>query len=260
MMRSISIFLGMVPVLVLLYSGQIFAEDESLGAKGLLSTRDMRAITKSGGTFTSQGNVLSGGTQVRYGGDEKSRSAAITDANVINQLNTKGQATVMNKGGGTTTIVSGGEISKPLNAAMYNSQNNGKTGDADYGLGRGSSAAMGSAVGVLEAKYGTSAAAPTATSINAPVLKEWSGPQTPNQRGSEKDAADQVWRAQGYPKVDNWRQLLGSTNTATTDSAVTVEKVQVISTPFTSNNKSPGITPSGIKRTDNGSLTVSLQD
>jgi hypothetical protein len=103
-MKKTQVYLGIILALVLLYSCPLFAGDKSFGVqgmssageirttgfKGMSSADEMKTSSKSGGAFTSQSNIANVGTQVRYGGDEKSRSTPMTNANTITQLNTKG--------------------------------------------------------------------------------------------------------------------------------------------------------------------------
>jgi hypothetical protein len=117
-MKKTPIYLVIILALILLYSNPVFSGDESVGAQGMLSARELRAASRSGGTITSQSNVLNGGIQVRYGGDEKSRSAPITNANTVNQLNTKGYA----GGPGGTIILSSAGVSNIVSRAMSSSQ------------------------------------------------------------------------------------------------------------------------------------------
>jgi hypothetical protein len=129
MMRKTQIYPGIILALVLLYSSPAFArnhESEGIGAQGMLSAGEMKTATKSGGTFTSQSNVFNGGTQVRYHSDGNApsgpilnprtdpRSAPITNANTINQLNTKGYS----GGPGGTVILSGTGVSSTVSRAM----------------------------------------------------------------------------------------------------------------------------------------------
>ena len=116
-MRKAQVYSGIILTLALLYSDPVFAGDKSFGVQGMSSAGGMRTSSfqgmsgagetrtaiKSGGTFTSQSNVINVGTQVRYGGDEKSLSAPITNANTMTQLNTKGYSS----GPGGSVILSG---------------------------------------------------------------------------------------------------------------------------------------------------------
>jgi len=49
---------------------------------------------------------------------------------------------------------------------------------------------------------------PVAGGVNDPAVGVY---QSEAERGPEKMAADEVWRAKGYPKVANWKELSAST-------------------------------------------------
>ena len=122
-----------------------------IAADGLLSAGEMRAVTKSGGTITSQSNVLNGGIQVRYGGTEASRSAPITNINDVRNinanLNTQGYSA--GPSGSGVFIVSAAKISEIVQSSYADPEQRqaaAGTSAADFGLGRGSSSAMGAAV------------------------------------------------------------------------------------------------------------------
>lgn len=165
-MKKTNIVFGSILALALVYSSPAFSENGPSGASGMLSAGEMRAAIKSGGSFTSQSNVLNGGTQVRYGGTEASRSAPITNANTIHNLNTKGYAA----GPGETTIFSGAAVSSIVTNAVSQAQtvyNGGKNivDYASYELNRGVSAAMGNAVTALQNSHQA-----VAHSLNLPVI------------------------------------------------------------------------------------------
>jgi hypothetical protein len=103
MMRRIQVYSGIILALVLLYYSPVFAGDK-FGTQGMFSAGDMKTSIKSGGTFTSQSNIINSGTQVKYGGDERALSAPIANANTATQLNAKGYSA----GPGGTVIPSGG--------------------------------------------------------------------------------------------------------------------------------------------------------
>jgi Flp pilus assembly pilin Flp len=136
------------------------AGNGSNGADGMLSAGEMRAVIKSGGTITSQSNVLNGGVQVRYGGTEATRSAPITNANEVRNinanLNTQGHSA--GPSGSGTFIVSGSKISEIVQSSYANSgQRDAAAGsvNSQFGLGRGTSNAMGAAVnGINTFVYG----------------------------------------------------------------------------------------------------------
>jgi hypothetical protein len=172
MMGKTNIYLGIILALVLLCSSPAFAGDESLGAQGMLSAREMRAVSKSGGVITSQSNVLNGGAQVRYGHDGTAPStASITSANTVNNLNTNGRSA----GPGGTTILSGTTVSNMVTNAVSQTQTiytGGKNmvDNASYGMNRGASAAMSNAVNALQ--VGSN---PVIASITDPVPGQNSG-------------------------------------------------------------------------------------
>jgi hypothetical protein len=140
MMRNATICLGIVLSLVLLYSSPVFAKssnsEQSLGAKGLFSSREMHAVTNSGGTFASPNKSGSGGAPV----------AVYKTANGPVELNHKqfrqaiGDSFRSNPEGNTMRA----------NAAA--ARQNGST-NSDYGFNRGHSDAMGAAVNQLRTQY-----------------------------------------------------------------------------------------------------------
>jgi hypothetical protein len=228
-MRKTQVYSGIILALVLLYSNPSFArnhESEGIGAQGMLSAGEMRTATKAGGTFTSQGNVLNGGTQVRYHSDGNApsgpilnprtdpRSAPITNANTVNQLNTKGYS----GGPGGTVILSGTGVSGIVSRAM--SSPNGSTDRAVSAL-QSTANAVSQALNLPVMGQSGVTTQISSGGVNVPAVGI---PQSLSQRGAARDALDQKWRDDNKGKTnyygkENQITAVALTGPATTGSA-----------------------------------------
>lgn len=131
-MRKTSIGIGVIIALVLLYSCPAFAEDESLGAKGMLSSREMRAINNAGGTI---------------GASRSDMGAAPANVNI------NGKTMTVNEVKGVIGhSFSNSDAGKTFraNAAAGTTPENFRN-NSNFGLGRGHSEATGAAVTALKA-------------------------------------------------------------------------------------------------------------
>jgi hypothetical protein len=179
-MRRTCICLGVILALALLYSIPTFAQHGPSGDSGMLSAGEMRAVIKAGGTFDSPNKSGSGGGMRATFSNGVTASADEIKAVVSPSFSNTQAGAALRSAAGTSSV---------------NSQ---------FGLDRGHSAAMGSAVNAIQvAAFGK-----PSVPISAPVVtggsgdaSSFSGPQpyaeyNKNGKGDRAEA----WRNAGFPK------------------------------------------------------------
>ena len=137
-MRKTNICLGVILALVLLYSSATFAQNGPSGDSGMPDAREMRAVIKAGGTYSSLNTSGSGGGMVA----------------TIPITNSDGLKTTMKYSAGEVRSIvspsfSNAQAGADLRATAGQARIGGTSTDSHYGLGRGHSDAMGAAVNAL---------------------------------------------------------------------------------------------------------------